>query len=120
MTNNPNTSMRASENRVEIIMPKPVPDPGAEELLAPAAAPEPAQPPASTPSASCDEGQRDGTSPPFPLQPADTAVVANAPPFNAEEERAAWQSLIAFIQQHKDEGTTVEIADPDTFMQGLT
>ncbi|MCC0007722.1 MAG: hypothetical protein H6876_06310 [Hyphomicrobiaceae bacterium] len=104
-----------------IPMPPPLPDPAAEELLAPAGAP--VQAPVSESVASADafaQALRNGTIPQFSEQPADTEVVADPPPLNADEERAAWQNLIAFINQHKDEGTRVEIADPDSFMKGLS
>ena len=42
-----------------------------------------------------------------------------APPVDVEAERASFQALIAFIHAHKDEGTTVTLADPDDLMQGL-
>ncbi len=98
-------------------------DPAAEELLAPIVpAPSPAFAPGTPPTGSEDAYQqalRDGTIPTFPDQPADVAAEANAPPLDVEAERQAWESLIAFIDQHKDAGTTVHIADVDTFLRGL-
>lgn len=101
-------------------------DAGAHELLAPPPAALPAMPPAFPPAASESSPEdafkralADGTIPVFLDQPADVASDANAPPLDPEAERDAWQALIDFIGQHKDEGTEVTIADPDTFMRNI-
>lgn len=58
--------------------------------------------------------------PELPEQPADIAVDAQATPRDPDAERAAFENLLAMINQFKDEGTTVTVLDPDAFMQGLT
>ena len=98
-------------------------DSAAQELLAPIApTPSPAFAPRTAPASSEDAYQRalrDGTIPTFSDQPADVASDANAPPLDIEAERQAWEALIAFIGEHKDEGTVVTIADPDSFMRNI-
>ncbi|HRD74681.1 MAG TPA: hypothetical protein PK264_01900 [Hyphomicrobiaceae bacterium] len=80
-------------------------DPAAAELFAP-----PPGSPARSSQASDD---------PYPDQPADLAVDASPPPLDTAAERAAWSTLLALINAHKDPGTIVTAADPDTFMSGL-
>ena len=113
-----------------------MPDAGADELLAPAhepqlAAPETAPPsprvstsPTDATAGPADEvayqrALSDGTIPAFTEQPDETAVEGSSAPIDVNAEQAAWASLIAFINQHKDEGTTATLADPNAFTQGL-
>lgn len=103
-----------------------VPDAATEELLAPVMPSAPASdlPSPANPNVIGDDpfakALRDGTIPTFPDQPADTAVDAVSPPLDPEAERQAWAALVGMIEAHKDAGTQVTIADPESFMNGLT
>lgn len=116
----------------------PIPDPGADELLAPI---DPNAPPfidpavtgpsmgpfvsrfvpeGSTPAATTFEAAlADGTIPSFEDQPLDIVTPFSSRPPDIPAERDAWQALLAFIAEHKDETTAIVAADPDTFTDGL-
>ncbi len=97
-------------------------DPAAELLTPPGepVAKPPSAPPVATDGAYLDlaEAIRTGAVPTF-VDETPAPPRGLAPPVDVEAERAAYQALIAFIHAHKDEGTTVALADPDDLMHGL-
>jgi hypothetical protein len=82
--------------------PTPPIDPATADLLAPAGTS-----PATTPA---DD---------YPEQPADREPFGTPTPADPAAERAAWDQLAAFIQAHKDPGTTVVMVDADTFSNNI-
>lgn len=97
-------------------------DAGAAELLRPA---EPLPGQASLPASSAMQGQGrldqagpGETIPTFEDQPDDRPAT-NVPPVDVEAERAAWQQLLEFVNQHKDPGATITMVDLATFTKGL-
>lgn len=97
-------------------------DPAAELLTPPGepVAPTPSAQPVATDGAYLDlaEALRTGALPTF-VDETPAPPKGPAPPLDVAAERAAYQALIAFIHAHKDEGTTVSLADPDDLMHSL-
>ena len=101
-----------------------VPDPGAEELLEPAspAAPSETSPPSdtsptppatepSTPPSAMPHSETLSEEQLYPDQPADLPDPHKVVPLDPAAAQTAWEELLAFIHQHKDPGTEIDIPD---------
>lgn len=124
----PSDMMVPDEDGTQHPIPPPFPqlDAATADLLAPPPAmPAPHHLRAETPSASTalsfEQALANGTIPQFEPLSSELPQPNTAPaPINPDQERAAFEQLLAFIRENADPGTTVTAMDPSTFTHGLT